>query len=357
MRIQIWVRPAALALATIACPSPPSVDFRIQIHMPLPEMIAVTGTLGDAAGVGGSSVPGTSVPGCDGGAQCTHGGGGGGGGQPAIGTGPAGITTAGRVVGGVVVGAAEVVARGGRVVRSGSPAASGVACRGPDDPLLALLNAAAVTPPTRTSATTTASQRAWAMRHRSRSWSYGRSTSSRSRSGSPPRSSVPATSAGQTRRRGPIGPLRDRYAVRGLRHTPDVGGLQALRPLAHVKLDLLVLLQVAVARFLDRAVVHEHIWATILGDEAVPLFGVEPLHRSSCHKQSLLSWPARTSTCPSAFGSGEPTRELLEATTSCDAAPSGRRKVAGFPHRAGFCRGMPSTGFRPGPPAVNQPGG
>src|SRR6266540_3369031 len=59
-----------------------------------------------------------------------------------------------------------------------------------------------------------------------------------------------------------------------------------LRTFGDVELHLLVLFQALVPLALDGAVVHEHIGAVLLGDETVPLLGVEPLHRASSHRRS-----------------------------------------------------------------------
>src|SRR5437764_7439091 len=67
---------------------------------------------------------------------------------------------------------------------------------------------------------------------------------------------------------------------------PNVRGLGALLPLRDLEFDLLVFLEVPVARALDGRVVHEHVRSTLLGDEAVALLGAEPLHGASCHKRS-----------------------------------------------------------------------
>ena len=80
-----------------------------------------------------------------------------------------------------------------------------------------------------------------------------------------------------------------------LAEAPDVGCLKTLRTLVHLELDLLVLLEVAVPAALDGTEMHENVGSAVLGDEAVPLLRVEPFHRSCGHKQSLLSWPYRTS--------------------------------------------------------------
>src|SRR4029079_7758676 len=72
----------------------------------------------------------------------------------------------------------------------------------------------------------------------------------------------------------------------------QVRGLGALLPLGHVELDLLVLLEVPVAGSRDRREVDEHVRATLLGDEAIPLLGVEPLHDAGCHT-AIPSFPGR----------------------------------------------------------------
>src|SRR3954469_21043566 len=73
----------------------------------------------------------------------------------------------------------------------------------------------------------------------------------------------------------------------------DLLGLRALRALSHVELDLLALLQLAVATALDGRVVNEDIGAAaVLLDEAEALFAVEPLHGACCH-WCCLFWLAR----------------------------------------------------------------
>src|SRR2546423_7160873 len=71
-----------------------------------------------------------------------------------------------------------------------------------------------------------------------------------------------------------------------------VRGLGTLLSLGHVELDLLVLLEVPVARPLNGGEVHEHVRSALLGDEAVPLLGVEPLHDAGCHT-AIPSFPGR----------------------------------------------------------------
>src|SRR5512133_2768324 len=69
---------------------------------------------------------------------------------------------------------------------------------------------------------------------------------------------------------------------------PDVFRLGSLLALGDVELDLLPFLQAAVATTSDRAEVHEHVLATIDGDEAVTLVTVEPLHRALRHLDLLV---------------------------------------------------------------------
>src|SRR5690606_23915015 len=67
----------------------------------------------------------------------------------------------------------------------------------------------------------------------------------------------------------------------------DVLRLRALRTLRDVELDLLVLVQRAVAARLDGRVVGEHVSAAVLGgDEAEALLSVEPLHGSNSHSKT-----------------------------------------------------------------------
>src|SRR5699024_1876127 len=70
---------------------------------------------------------------------------------------------------------------------------------------------------------------------------------------------------------------------------PDALCLRALGALGDLELDALRLVQRAVALGLDGRVVHEDVvTATVLGDEAVALLCVEPLHSSLCHVVRVL---------------------------------------------------------------------
>src|SRR3954452_2183016 len=98
--------------------------------------------------------------------------------------------------------------------------------------------------------------------------------------------------------RRPSRPAGRRFSTSGSARPPDVGRLQALGPLAHVELDPLVLLEAPEPRLLNGTEVNEHIRAVLLGDEAVALLRVEPLHNTSCHLQfpfcNLLNSPRRS---------------------------------------------------------------
>src|SRR4029079_11418031 len=80
------------------------------------------------------------------------------------------------------------------------------------------------------------------------------------------------------------------YASRRLSDGTHVLCLGTLLPLGHVELDLLVLLEVPVAGSRDRREVDEHVRSALLGDEAVPLLGVEPLQHAGCHT-AIPSFP------------------------------------------------------------------
>src|SRR6266511_1829485 len=63
-----------------------------------------------------------------------------------------------------------------------------------------------------------------------------------------------------------------------------VGCLDALVALLHVELNHLTLARRAIASCLDRSEVHEHVIATITGDEAVALVSVETFDGSNGHE-------------------------------------------------------------------------
>src|SRR6266545_6228930 len=67
----------------------------------------------------------------------------------------------------------------------------------------------------------------------------------------------------------------------------NVGGLDSLRAPRHFELDLVTLGQALEALGLDGAEVHEHVLAVFLGDKAIPLRIVEPLHASLSHFYDL----------------------------------------------------------------------
>src|SRR5262249_51549148 len=73
-----------------------------------------------------------------------------------------------------------------------------------------------------------------------------------------------------------------------LRRATDVRGLEPLGPPADLELDPIPFGQALEALSLDGAEVHEHVLATLLGDEAVPLRIVEPLDRTLSHLYLLF---------------------------------------------------------------------
>src|SRR5438093_3050291 len=94
----------------------------------------------------------------------------------------------------------------------------------------------------------------------------------------------------------------------------DVGALRALLALGHLVLDLLVLLEVAIAVARDRAEVHEDVGATvILSDESEALLGVEPLDGSGAHERSLLPCPFPSLAAARGATGPKTGRELLDA--------------------------------------------
>src|SRR5260370_4322370 len=76
------------------------------------------------------------------------------------------------------------------------------------------------------------------------------------------------------------GPLRELRAPLDL---ADVGGLKPLGPLGDLELDLVPLDDALETLSLDGAEMHEHVLAILLGDEAVPLCVVAPLHVTLSH--------------------------------------------------------------------------
>src|SRR6476620_7299775 len=68
-------------------------------------------------------------------------------------------------------------------------------------------------------------------------------------------------------------------------------GLRAFLALGDLELDPLAFFEALVAVGLDGAVVNEDVTAAVHGDEAVALFGVEPLDRALCHNHPRLLDP------------------------------------------------------------------
>src|SRR5207247_10934307 len=102
-----------------------------------------------------------------------------------------------------------------------------------------------------------------------------------------------------------IGPRFDRGPLRELRaplDLADVGGLEPLGPLGDLELDLVPLDQALETLSLDGAEMHEHVLAILLGDEAVPLRIVEPLHVTLSHLSATSSLEACASVIPHHYG-------------------------------------------------------
>src|SRR5262245_57831656 len=70
----------------------------------------------------------------------------------------------------------------------------------------------------------------------------------------------------------------------------DVRGLQTLRALHDVELDLLAFVQCLEAVTGDRLEVYEYVLTTLLRDEAESLLRVEPFHGTNWHVHYLLSF-------------------------------------------------------------------
>src|SRR4026209_102157 len=66
-----------------------------------------------------------------------------------------------------------------------------------------------------------------------------------------------------------------------------VGGLEPLRALGHLELDLVALRQALEALRLNGIEMHEHVLAALLRDESITLRIVEPLDRTPCHWNQL----------------------------------------------------------------------
>src|SRR5919201_6450037 len=86
-------------------------------------------------------------------------------------------------------------------------------------------------------------------------------------------------------------PWRRRRLCRWSADDPDVLRLGSLLALGDVELDLLPLLQAAVAATGDRADMHENVRTALHSDEAVAPVAVEPLHRALRHRDLLRPGP------------------------------------------------------------------
>src|SRR6185369_3816353 len=79
-------------------------------------------------------------------------------------------------------------------------------------------------------------------------------------------------------------PRRTRYGGQRSADDPDALSLRALLTGRDLELDPLTVAERLVAIHGDGREVHEHVLATVYGDEAVTFFTVEPLHRAFNHR-------------------------------------------------------------------------
>src|SRR6202034_2829512 len=145
-----------------------------------------------------------------------------------------------------------------------------------------------------------------------------------------------------------------------------VRGLQALRALVDLELDLVVLLQVAIPVALDGTEVHEDVRSALLGDKPETFLRVEPLDGSCRHKQSLLSWPDRSSSLrdrrpPDHAGRGLLVYPMLRPQGRKSSTPAGdaARPVCEFPAAISRCHSLQllSAGARVAAPGATDRGG
>src|SRR5829696_1908367 len=103
---------------------------------------------------------------------------------------------------------------------------------------------------------------------------------------------------------GIVYPRRRRPAAAGRIRSPSgrrpryVAGLQPLRPLHHLEIDLLALIQGSIAFRHDGGVMDEDVLSALLGlDESIALGVIEPFDRSLWHVPRLLSGESSAPRC------------------------------------------------------------
>src|SRR5947208_398284 len=103
-------------------------------------------------------------------------------------------------------------------------------------------------------------------------------------------------------RPGPLaGPGRERTG--GNLDLPDVSRLKTLRSAGNLELDLIAFGKALEAVGLDGAEMDEHVLATLLGDKAIPLRIVKPLHLTLSHVSvSSCVLPPPWRGCPPGLG-------------------------------------------------------
>src|SRR5690606_22087782 len=127
-------------------------------------------------------------------------------------------------------------------------------------------------------------------------------------------------------RAGASGKIRGRRVRRARSERRDVRRLGALGTLRHVELDLLVLLERAVAARVDRGEVREDVSAALVGgDDAEALLGVEPLDGSGSHGDLLqelegtaLGFGGREHPCVSTAPQKESHRQVRRKARACN---------------------------------------
>src|SRR5262249_1201923 len=117
--------------------------------------------------------------------------------------------------------------------------------------------------------------------------------------------------------------LRPNRLPRASVHDPNVLRLGALLALRDVKLNLLPLLQIAVASARDCADVDEHVRTALDTDEAEAPVAVEPLHRALRHVDLLRS--GANTTTPGGPPIATPLASL--SPDACRSEPGGRPSV------------------------------
>src|SRR2546427_9394035 len=135
----------------------------------------------------------------------------------------------------------------------------------------------------------------------------------------------------------------------------DVRGLRAFLALRHLVGHLLPFVEVPETLTRDRAEVHEHICAAVVGrDEAEALLGAEPLDGACCHVRSLLPSPSGPGCLPVGLrlapGGNRSWRTMINCPHRIAYRPKGPCRLP-CPSARGLCRLRPPACARPLAPA------